>query len=69
MDDEYFLDVQTIIKGDESGGPARLVLVVRGFPDLHVRVASVIGPSWAMSSRTTAQRSTVRPLLIQLVAP
>ena len=48
--------------------PARLVLVVRGFPDLHVRVASVIGPSWAMGSRTAAQRSIVRPLLIQLVA-
>ena len=50
MDDEYFLDVQTIIKEDETGGPARLVLVVRGFPDRHVAsdfcdwvVAGIVG--------------------------
>ena len=34
-DDEYFFDVQTIIREDETGGPARLVLVVRTFPDCH----------------------------------
>jgi len=50
MDDEYFLDVQTIIKEDESGGPARLVLVIRGFPDRDVArdfgdwvVAGIVG--------------------------
>ena len=50
MDDEYFLDVQTIIKEDENGGPARLVLVVRGFPDRDVAsdfcdwvVAGIVG--------------------------
>ena len=38
MDDEYFLDVETIIKEDETDGPARLVLVVRGFPHRDVAV-------------------------------
>ena len=49
-DDEYFFDVQTIIKEDETGGPARLVLVVRGFPDRDVAsdfcdwvVAGIVG--------------------------
>ena len=50
MDDEYFLDVRTIIKEDENGGPARLVLVDRGFPDRDVAsdfcdwvVAGIVG--------------------------
>ena len=55
MDDEYFLDVQTIIKEDETGGPARLVLVVRGFLTVTWRVTFAIG-SWLGSLAMNLKR-------------
>ena len=43
MDDEYDLHVETIIEEEEKGGPARLVLVVRGFSDRLVAGSPIMG--------------------------
>lgn len=45
MHDEYDFHLETIIKPDETGGPARLVLLARAFLTVTTRWTSAIG-SW-----------------------
>ena len=59
MHDEYDFHLETIIKPDEIGGPARLVLLARAFLAVTTRWTSAIG-SWpgplALGLKAPAQR-------------